>query len=290
VPSATANQQSVLYETTEAQSGHDAPESIAMTSLQAADSQYHLAAATLVNHVQPGAEAAASTDAQYHLAAATPPAAAAGAADYRTAPGPGPAGAALPHDSDYALPEGYLTMGNAGDSSSSSGGNAGRFSMMSETSFGLSNQGSFRVTSVRRVNPIRTESDVPTPMGLVVEEEDADVGGGEAGAARPAGSKHDPAALPRMERRTSLADEEGMMFVTRVSDGSKPPTMSSPGAESAGNDPDLIGGTRAVDDNAFVRSSGGGLRLASIRKQKAMQVAEETETVGAASMEVVAEA
>lgn len=46
---------------------------------------------------------------------------------------------------------------------------------------------------------------------------------------------------------------------------------------------------RPVDDNAFVRSSGGGLRLASIRKQKAMQVAEETETVGAASMEVVAE-
>ena len=272
------------------------------TATENSDAQYHMATPT---------NGSGSSDAQYHMATptgvdaqyhmATP----SGPADYRVVAG-ALASASSPAN-DYALPEGYLTMGNGGTDGDA---DAGRNSMTSETSFGISAQGSFRVSSVRRVNPIRIESDapgemMPSLMGTVMEEDS------EVGKSGPSGTSQDPAALPRMERRVSLVDDEELLFVTRVSEAGLPHEEGDDGGGDGGDgggggsdggapkgsehsgDVDVIAGTRTapqIDENAFVRKAGGGFRLASVRKTQAATVAKEADAVGAAAMEVAVEA
>jgi hypothetical protein len=283
------------------------------------DAQYHMATPTNAGgggssgdaqyHEATSTEVGLQCDAQYRMATPTgqPTHTSASPVDYRVVAG-ALASAASPAN-DYALPEGYLTMGN-GDGDG--GLDSARSSMMSETSFGLSAQGSFKVNSVRRVNPLQIESDdasgeerevMPSQMGTVMEE-DADVGSRPA----PPGTTEDPAALPRMERRVSLVDEEELLFVTRVSEAGLPVNKDDDGGGNAGwgrgtgshlndHDADVIAGSRSttrsgtlIDENAFVRKVGGGFRLASVRKTQTAAVANEADTVGAATMDVAAEA
>ena len=277
------------------------------------DAQYHMATPTnyvggssgdAQYHEASSSDLPSSSEAQYHMAAPTglPIHAPASPADYRVVAG-ALASTASPAN-DYALPEGYLTM--SADSDDGGGGlDTARSSMMSETSFGLSAQGSFKVSSVRRVNPLRIESDapgeecevMPSLMGTVMEE-DADVGGRSG----PSGTNGDPAAFPRMERRVSLVDEEELLFVTRVSEAGLPGNKDDAGGSSGtgsrtnhNRDADIIAGNRSappkhIDENAFVRKAGGGFRLASVRKTQSAAVANEADTVGAATMDVAAEA